>query len=158
MADNSVSFHKAFELNIINQKSALKVYEHYNNTGLPLFIDNAISGNFKFNNEGHNHSLRISVNIVKNLTPNKQGFTLDNYFDIINSLNVHEGLGHYNKYKELGLIKYSEIPSYSREIDAIETQKKDSSWNKTTDKYKKGVLKYYLRRLKIKKENDEKSK
>ena len=50
------------------------------------------------------------------------------------------------------------IPSYSREIDAIETQKKDSSWNKTTDKYKIGVLKYYLRQLKIKKENDEKSK
>ncbi len=158
IADNSVSFHKAYELNIIDQESALKVYEYYNNTGLPLFIDNTISGNFEFNNQGNNHSLRISVNIDKNLTPNKQGFTLDNYFDINNSLNAHEGRGHYNKFNELGIINYSLLPAYTREIEAIQTQMQDPSWKYTTKNYKQGVLKYYSRQIKIKLKNDDKSK
>ena len=45
--------------------------------------------------------------------------------------------------KELGLSKYGSIPANEREVIAIETQMKDSSWKKTTEKFREGVKKYY---------------
>ena len=152
--DNSVSFHFAFSSGIIDYNSSLKIYEHYNSTGLPLVIDNEMSGYMEFNNKGENHSERISVNIDKCLTPNKQGFTLDNYHDISNALNVHEGKGHYEKYKKVGPNKYAAIPSYLREIDAIQIQMQDPSWENTTKLYKEGVTRYNLQQLDKVKQND----
>ena len=152
--DNSVSFHYAFFSGIIDENSSLKIFNHYNRTGLSLDIDNKLSGYMEFNNKGENNSVRISVNINKSLNPNKQGFTLDNYHDISNAMNVHEGKGHYEKYKKLGPIKYSAIPSHLREISAIQLQMQDPSWKNTTELYKRGVEGYYQQQRKKTKQND----
>ena len=152
--DNSVSFHYAFFSGIIDENSSLKIFNHYNRTGLSLDIDNKLSGYMEFNNKGENNSVRISVNINKSLNPNKQGFTLDNYHDISNAMNVHEGKGHYEKYKKLGPIKYSAIPSHLREISAIQLQMQDPSWKNTTELYKEGVKGYYQQQRKKTKQND----
>ena len=152
--DNSVSFHYAFFSGIIDENSSLKIFNHYNKTGLSLDIDNKLSGYMEFNNKGENNSVRISVNINKSLNPNKQGFTLDNYHDISNAMNVHEGKGHYEKYKKLGPIKYSAIPSHLREISAIQLQMQDPSWKNTTELYKEGVEGYYQQQRKKTKQND----
>ena len=145
--DNSVLFHKAFYLGIMKKDAALRVYEYYNKTGLPLVPDDNITGNFDFNNKGVDNRIRISINIEKNLTADKHGYTLDNYFDIDNALNAHEGNGHYNLYRIKGAYRYNAIPSYLREINAIKTQMAAPSWNNTTQKYKEGVKRYYLQQL-----------
>lgn len=99
---------------------------------------NSISGNFSFNTD-----LTISANIKKNLTPDDQGFTLSNYFDIKSAINIHEGKGHYQLFKELGRSKYADIPANTREVIAVEIQMKDPSWKKTTKEFRDGVKKYY---------------
>ena len=136
--DNSVLLRNAYSQGIIDDNSALSIYNHYNNTGLTMILNDSISGNFSFNTD-----LTISANIKKSLTPDEQGFTMSNYFDIKSAINVHEGEGHYRLYKELGLSKYGSIPANEREVIAIETQMKDSSWKKTTEKFREGVKKYY---------------
>lgn len=68
---------------------------------------------------------------------------MSNYYDINNALNIHEGEGHYQLFKKIGLEKYSEIPAHKREIIALEIQMKDPSWKRTTKKFKEGVKKYY---------------
>lgn len=146
--DNSVTLNKAFSYGIIDEDAALRIFEHYNKTGLPLVVDDTLSGNFATNNAEDVKSFRISVNIQKCLTTDKQGFTLDNYFDIHNALNIHEGQGHYQRIREMGPQKYSEIPVSERERKAIEIQMRDSSWKKTTQKFKLGVLKYYMQNKK----------
>ena len=69
-------------------------------------------------------------------------------------MNVHEGKGHYEKYKKLGPIKYSAIPSHLREISAIQLQMQDPSWKNTTELYKEGVKGYYQQQRKKTKQND----
>ena len=154
--DNSVTFHRAFSYGIINEQAALKVYNYYNRTGLPLVSDNSLLGYLATNNQGKNNSVRILVNINRCLTANKRGFTLDNYHDIHSALNIHEGLGHYKKYKELGYEEYHKKPSELRELEAIKTQIKDSSWKQTTSGFREGVFKYYqINKNKISNRNDE---
>ena len=153
--DNSVTFHGAFSYGIINEQAALKIYNYYNRTGLPLVSDNSLLGYLATNNQGKNNSVRILVNINRCLTANKEGFTLDNYHDIHNALNIHEGLGHYKKYKDLGYEDYHKKPSELRELEAIKTQIKDSSWKQTTSGFREGVFKYYqINKNKISKRND----
>ena len=140
LMDNSISLKGAYSLGNIDDASALNVINYYNKTGLPLYIDNMAPGYFNFNIM-EDKSAKISVNVAKGLKP--IGYTIDNYYDIHNALNVHEGLGHYQRYKELGLIRYSEIPKSRREMTAIELQFIDPSWPKTTKKFKDGVTNYY---------------
>lgn len=139
----SISLNYAFRMGVIDQSSALKVYEHYNKTGLPLVVNGEIDGSFEFSNNTPDRHLIISVNIRKNLVPNKDGYTLDNYHDIHNALNIHEGQGHYKLYKELGPYRYSTIPKSKREIKAIIIQMSDPSWEQTTPGFQSGVKKYY---------------
>jgi RHS repeat-associated protein len=138
LSDNSVSLKGAYKEGLINDNSALKIFNHYNKTDLPLAPKNSISGYFSFNTD-----LTISVNIKKSLTPDKQGFTMSSYFDINSALNIHEGEGHYQMFKKIGPEEYSSIPACQREIIAIEIQMKDPSWKKTTEKFQRGVKKYY---------------
>jgi hypothetical protein len=148
MDENSVSLHFAVSERMMNQESALKVYKYYNNSGLPLYIDNTITGNFEISNENEDNQIKIKVNMDKNMTPDSNNFTLENYYDITNAVMGHEFRGHYKRYMELGPYEYDRIPSSLREIYAINAQIKDPSWIFTTPKYRNGVLGYYKQQLK----------
>ena len=72
---------------------------------------------------------------------------MDNYFNLANALNAHEGIGHFDLYLRLGFEKYKRIQANVREIYATYSQMIDQSWEYTTPGFKKRVNKYLEKQI-----------
>lgn len=124
----------------LSEEAALRVYEHYNYTGLPISIDDSIGQDMQFTAPGA--QAQIKINNENNL--HGEHF-FDNSYNIINSF-THE-YKHWLDYKKHGRSVFAESNKPVIELRAIKYQKDHSSWAKTTDGYKKGIDKYETKQL-----------
>ena len=124
----------------ISHDAVLKIYNHYNETGLPLIEDSSISGNFAFGHNGDPSHLHIKTNV----TNNTRSSVFDNSYNISNAINGHEG-GHYRDWLERAHgnhFTYVSSPLADRERYAISKQRDHPSWKKTTSNYRQRIQQY----------------
>jgi hypothetical protein len=117
----------------MSSENQLKVYDYFNPTDLS--IENSTKNfNMAFTNGTSGKDNKILINLQKNLNH------VDNFYNVINMFE-HENK-HYIDYKKLGHNAYISTPKSIREQNAINYQMNHSSWVKTSDIFKKGVIKY----------------
>jgi len=128
----------------LSEEAALNVYNHYNDTGLPLRASEETKGAaFDYRNP---NNLCILINVKRGAFPhiNDDGskeYLNDNYYNIINKINGHEGDGHYKGWIEAkGDAKVFEVTG--SEANAIKAQRNHPSWRKTTEGFKQNTREY----------------
>ncbi|MBR5955523.1 MAG: RHS repeat-associated core domain-containing protein [Bacteroidales bacterium] len=145
----SLSFSSAVRNGIMDKDNAIKVYDYYNQTGLPIEESDLTKG-AGFNFEDPNN-VKLVVNIERGAKPYKTEdgnfeYLNDNSYNIINKLNGHEGDGHYKKWQEAGGDK-KQFRQIDTEENAINAQMNHPSWSKTTKAFKENT-RNYLKRVK----------
>jgi hypothetical protein len=124
----------------LNKESQLKIYNYFNPTDLTLKAETR-------------ESLKTKSNFIMAYVPKSNYFAInlsvasesklfDNYYNIINTY-VHENK-HYDDYKTGGYDFVSKLPKYYKEQRTISTQMNHSSWDNTSNDYKKNIIKYGL--------------
>ena len=140
LSAGSMSFSSAVREGTMSENAALNVYEHYNSTGLPLSIDNAIEYDMCFTAPGD--KAQIKINNEKNL---RGEHYFDNSYNIVNAF-THEQK-HLFDYKQYGRSVFARSNEPVVELRAINYQKEHSSWAKTTKGYKEGIEKYKTKQI-----------
>ena len=124
----------------ITEEASLNVYDHYNSTDLDLKAKQNENGDggltFHAEKRGGKTSERIDVSIEGN----KRTKVADHANEIISSF-AHEGQ-HYSDYQKLGFDGYVNIPKNRREMRAVSTQMKHSSYNGTRPGFQRVVKNY----------------
>lgn len=114
------------------------VYNHYNETGLPMIEDSSFDGQFAFGHYGDPSKLFIKANINSIITTN----LFDHAYNVINAINGHEG-GHFSDWVKRAHgdhFQYVSLSVEERELIAIDYQRAHPSWNKTTESFKQKIL------------------
>ena len=143
----SMSFSGAVRSGVIINDNAVKVYDYYNQTGLPIEDSESTKG-AGFNYEDLNN-VKLVVNVNRGAMPyiTENGdieYLNDNSYNIINKLNGHEGDGHYKKWQEAGGDK-NQFVKIDSEENAINAQMNHPSWKKTTKGFKENTRRYLNR-------------
>lgn len=135
---NSYYFYEAITNGQIEQEAAIKIYDHYNTTGLPLMPNSDGTRSMGF--YGNTDSPYILVDITNSR------LTMDSYFNLSNRLNNHEGY-HYQVWKDNGSIArtVNKREQFSEEILAVVSQMNATTWQSTTKDFKKDALQYQLK-------------
>jgi RHS repeat-associated protein len=125
----------------ITTDAEVKVYEHYNNTGVEISSrDNgkigAVVKPLTMNSET-GMAVDIEFEIDKKF---KSSGLADNFYNIINLIS-HEGQ-HIDDYKKFTVADMRSAPKVVKEGRAINTQKSHSSWKRTTSSFRNGVENY----------------
>ena len=140
LSAGSMSFSSAVREGTMSENAALNVYEHYNSTGLPLSIDNAIEYDMCFTAPGD--KAQIKINNEKNL---RGEHYFDNSYNIVNAF-THEQK-HLFDYKQYGRSVFARSNEPVVELRAINYQKEHSSWANTTKGYKERIEKYKTKQI-----------
>ena len=113
-----------------------KIVGHYNNTGLKLNRGNEGALNTEFEENGTSYTKKLTINISKW----RNHSFLDNYYDIKSSFD-HEK-GHIKQCKGIGIVKFKKLSPYQQEEYAVDYQKSQPAFSRTSDKYKKWIDTY----------------
>ena len=119
-----------------------KIVGHYNSTGLKLNRGNEGALDTEFEGNGTSYTKKLTINISK---WRKHPF-LDNYYNIKSSFDNEKG--HIKQCKEIGIVKFNDLSSYQQEEYAVDYQKSQPAFSRTSDKYKKWVDTYLQRKKK----------
>ena len=146
---SSVSFSEASSnsTNSMSTDAQLSVYNHYNTTNYPvtqtqrdnnktLTAFHTVVGHDKKNDKT---TIRLEAFLKRNIR-NK---SCDNADEIVNSF-VHEG-DHINKAEKMGYYEYKKMyEEHLNELEqsALSAQMSHPSWFKTSNSFKRGVVKY----------------
>ena len=113
-----------------------KIVGHYNSTGLKLNRGNKGALNTEFNGSEKSYTKKLTINISKW----RNHSFLDNYYDIKNSFD-HEK-GHITQCEEMGIVMYDKLTLFQQEKYAVDYQKSQPAFSRTSEKYKKWVETY----------------
>jgi len=119
-----------------------KIVGHYNTTGLKLNRGNDGALNTEFNGNEESYTEKLTINIEKW----KNNKSLDNYYDIKSSFDNEKG--HIKQCKEIGIEKFNSLTPYQQEKYAVDYQKSQPAFSRTSDKYKKRVDTYLQGKMK----------
>ena len=119
-----------------------KIVGHYNTTGLKLNRGNDGALNTEFNGNEESYTVKLTINIEKW----KNNKSLDNYYDIKSSFDNEKG--HIKQCKEIGIEKFNSLTPYQQEKYAVDYQKSQPAFSRTSDKYKKRVDTYLQGKMK----------
>jgi len=117
----------------MSSETRLAVYEHYNETGLRLEINNEEV------KKGVIMTYSTDVKIKIPVEQNTGEKVVNNFYNIKSSFD-HER-GHYNDHCKFG-DAYRLMPTSSQEVRAIWHQKSQPNFRKTTSNYRKGINRY----------------
>ena len=134
----SVAFSEAFDM---SQEAQLLVYQHYNPTDLPLKPKSSDKDKGKtFGLSFVYYTLTGASHIEIQLKGNAK-HEISNHANEITNLFIHEEQ-HYNDCKSHGSETYSSMLTEQKEKNAINTQMKHSSFNKTRPWFQQKVKEY----------------
>jgi hypothetical protein len=129
----------------LDNKTNLKVYQHYNTSDLKLsvrenkFVNGKLAGGMAFGLETSGNKL-ISKTLSISVLGNKINKVADHANEIKNII-VHE-LQHYSDFKTLGVAKYLATSTPVLEQRAIYTQINDPSYAPLSDAFKRSIAAY----------------
>jgi hypothetical protein len=118
----------------MSDEKRLLVWQHYNETGLPLEIDESLSANSRMAYVVGGYKILIPVN------RNKSVDLFNNYFNVKSTFDHEEA--HYLDHMAMGTTLFLTIPTGLNEMNAISTQRKSPNYKYTTCEYKHQVEKY----------------
>ena len=123
---------------ILTDEASLRIYDHYNMTGLSLIHEEHNKG---LGGMAFHYTLKYGDPYLKiRLDANKKSGLSEHANEIINSF-IHENQ-HYKEYQNLGKLHYNQLKTAIKEIHAINEQKLHESYNKTRPSFRAKINKY----------------